>query len=498
MSGLSGNTKRWMQLSLATAQARRIGAPTAMNTALEEAASDPSMRRLHPALLTWIAENFVSAADFPAAIEACTRLRKCFGGTDWGQDSFLIEARSYRRLGDIGAALRSYEAAMRGTSDAARTARFEHGMLLERADRRDEAACSFRELLAKRPAGSLRGWLDRIEDAAERCLTRCLHPPAPGADSPQELAFELARALRERDFDALRRLASPTHFGVGVSELSYIGFDAIADGLADVLTRSTVLADPLRLDMTGGSVGLVTTGWADPVPIKRILFQITEEPSGWQWTGVTPSGVGFMPKLGPDDPPPHPRPPPPGPPQVTLQAPWENGQCLRAGGLDRWAESFIPFVGWFIMLADSESDCGYGAYGYYYGQGDHVGIDYNAIDFTAYYRFSPYVSRIPITPVLAAHDGVVTNSYGDTPYGVKTRNNLVELDHLWPAQIDFFMNAPGSTPRKYSRRETSQWPAKRSGWTRRRNAHSLSASDARSLCQQCDADSAGYGPRHHG
>ncbi len=330
---------------------------------------------------------------------------------------------------------------------------------------------SLRELLTRKPAESVVAWIDRPEDAAERCLERCMHPPAPCGKSPEDVAFQLARALRERDVEALRRLASPTHFGVGVSGFSYVGFDAIADGLKEALASSNVLADPLRLDISGGTISLVTTGWNDPVPIKRILFQIGEEPSGWRWTGVTPSGAGFMPKLGPGDPPPHPRPPPPGTRQVALQAPWENGECLRAGGLDRWAESFIPLVGWFIMFIDSESDCGYGAYGYYYGQGDHVGPNYNAIDFTGYFRYSPYVSRIPIMPVLAAHDGVVQDVYGDTPYGLKTKNNFVNLDHLWPEQVEFFLNAPGSNPDEKLANGLPTGPGGQGGETRTRYLH---------------------------
>ena len=52
--------ENWMQLSLATVWARRFGAATSMNSALEEAASDPVMRRLGPALLSWVAENFIT------------------------------------------------------------------------------------------------------------------------------------------------------------------------------------------------------------------------------------------------------------------------------------------------------------------------------------------------------------------------------------------------------------------------------------------------------
>ncbi len=119
MDELSPNARPWMQLSLATVQARRAGAATSMNTVLEQAAADPSLRELKPALLLWVAENFFAVADFPSGIEACKRLRQHFRHTEWGEDSFFIEARSHRRSGDIDAALRVYDAVAEGTSQAA-------------------------------------------------------------------------------------------------------------------------------------------------------------------------------------------------------------------------------------------------------------------------------------------------------------------------------------------------------------------------------------------
>jgi hypothetical protein len=470
---VSAEAERWMALSSATVRARRAQMAPVVNAALQQATAESTLRRLWPAMMLWAAENLVHGAAFPAAIDACSQLRQRFGGTEWADDAFLVEAQAHLRLGDQSAALRSYEAAAHGDSDAARTARLEHGLLLERSGLPDGAAASFRELLTRGPAESKRSWFDRVEDIAERCLRRCTNRPTetPGCASAQEVAFQLARALREKDFEALQRLASATHFGVGVSEFSYLGFDAIADGLKDVLARSTILVDPTRLDTTGGTVGLVTSGWAEPVVINRLLFQISEEPSGWRWTGVSPSGVGFMPKLGPGD-----GPPPPthhGPPllQAPAKAPWEAGECLRAGGITRWAESFIPFYGIFLQLSDLASDCGFGAYGYYYGQGDHTNQNHYAIDFSGYVRFGPYWSKIPFLPAVAAHSGVVTATYGDTPYGIKTRNNLVELDFLTPEQIQFFLAAPGSTPDEKLHNGLPSGPGGQGGETRTRYLH---------------------------
>lgn len=431
---------------------------TAVNATLRAADDEVRLRVLSPTLQFWSAENLLLDAQFPAAAAACADLRERFPETVWAEESHLLEAQAHVRLGDVDAALGVYDLAAHGESVVAHRARFEHGALLERQNRRAEAEVSFRDLLRRRPSESLGSWFDRIEDAAERRIKRCIGQPSPGCPSPRDVAFRLARALREKDMAALRALSSPTHFAVGITESSYLGFDAIADGLRDALGRSAVVADPTRLDLSGGTVGLVTTGWSPANPIDRIVFQISEEPSGWSWTGVTPSGPGFMPKLDPGDPPPFPRPHPggpPGPPQppFVLKAPWPSGQCFHAGGIGRYLESFIPIWGWFIVLADMSgdcgySDCGYGAYGLYYGQWPtHQGKDYYAVDFTAYTRFLHYASRVPYTEALAAHYGVVTDAYGDTPYGLHSGypNNFVNLEYLTPSQVAAYLNAPPGT-----------------------------------------------------
>ena len=116
MKAPSTEARKWMQVSLATVQARRMRFATSVNGMLQQAADDPALRRLRPALLLWAAENLLQGAEFHAAIDASTRLRQEFGGTEWGDDSFLVEAQAYRRLGDIDAALRTYEAAAHGGS----------------------------------------------------------------------------------------------------------------------------------------------------------------------------------------------------------------------------------------------------------------------------------------------------------------------------------------------------------------------------------------------
>src|SRR2546423_7556899 len=97
--------------------------------------------------------------------------------------------------------------------------------------------------------------------------------------------------------DELRRLASPTHFSWGGPELNPRDFESIADDLRNDLQCSEVLSDPTRLEGSGESASLVTTGWTGRIFIGRILFQISNEPNGWQWTGISLTGIGLLKKV---------------------------------------------------------------------------------------------------------------------------------------------------------------------------------------------------------
>ena len=137
-------------------------------------------------------------------------------------------------------------------------------------------------------------------------------------------------------------------------------------------------------------------------------------------------------------------------PDFSFKAPWPRGTCLRAGGIIRYAESFvIPIYGSIITLIDQWGDCGFGAYGLYYGQPPtHLGGNRFAIDFTGYYRGVLYASDVPVTPAVAAHDGVVTFANDQTPYGLKSgpaSGNSIHLDHLTSSELSVFLRS-GSLP----------------------------------------------------
>jgi tetratricopeptide (TPR) repeat protein len=426
------------------------GQPLRLNDALRQAGDNEKLKTLHPAFFGWSAENFFHATDFKSTIEVCHALVKRFPSSEWAGNARLLEAQAHLHLGDVDAALHAYDEAASGSSPIAADARFAHAQLLERNGRKDEAVASYGELVQAPAVESRHSWFERIEQAAERCIRRCTHPnPPPTCTSPRDLAFRLAKALRERDFHELRRLASPTHFGWGGPEVGAQGFDSIADALKSDLHCSEVLADPMRLEGNGESVALVTTGWNGSVFIGRILFQLSNEPAGWQWTGVSLTGIGLLRKVG-DDCPSFPRPSPGGylQPDFSFKAPWAKDECLRAGGLYRFGESMTPLLGWLIILQDLFSDCGYGAYGAYYGGPieTHQGVNYFAVDFTGYWRPFAFASKIPVTTALAAHDGLVRRAVYTHPYADKSGANLVELDHLWPPELEHYL-ATGELPR---------------------------------------------------
>src|SRR5262245_38007152 len=130
---------RWKALSLATSQGRMVGHPLRINDALRQAADEPGLRTLHPALLGWVGENYFHAARFTAAIDVAQELRRLHPTGEWAQQAHLLEAQSWMRLGDIDRALRAYEAAAEGESDIALAARFDHAQLLERNRKTDQA-----------------------------------------------------------------------------------------------------------------------------------------------------------------------------------------------------------------------------------------------------------------------------------------------------------------------------------------------------------------------
>jgi hypothetical protein len=133
-----------------------------------------------------------------------------------------------------------------------------------------------------------------------------------------------------------------------------------------------------------------------------------------------------------------------------LKAPWPNGICFRAGGINRYALSKAPFIGGFIVAWDTFSCCGYGPYGFYYDQGTtHRDIDKFAIDFVRYQQGVPLLNLALSTQALAAHPGVVTNVVDHHSFGDMSMANRVELDWLTKAETQNFVKMGGAVQGKF-------------------------------------------------
>jgi tetratricopeptide (TPR) repeat protein len=147
-----------------------------------------------------------------------------------------------------------------------------------------------------------------------------------------------------------------------------------------------------------------------------------------------------------------PREPPTPEYDFSLKAPWKAGDCWRAGGLNRYLESYIPIYGQIMELVDTFSDCGYGPGGFYYDQNTtHKGIYKYAIDFTRYQKGLPNVMIGGLQWALAAHHGVVSDLRRDIPTGDKSDKNFVELDYLNPDERKQLMMGGSPQPKYRSR-----------------------------------------------
>lgn len=472
----TAKVRLWAHLSEHVLRARVGGDPVSANDGLRVYIDRDPGGILTPALLLWTGDNFKLAARFPEAIETYARIverfadRASINGRPWAAHGLEQMALCHERLGDWPAAIAAYQRIVDGfplgTSPA--WLQYRIGRAEEEAGRNREAIAAYRN--AERSALQPGLPPDEFSDLGRRAAER-LERPSRGVPSVRALAASVARALHERNINALAEIASSTHFGVGVTHLDFVPFESIAEDLRRDLANSRIDVDPTALEGTSTKMTLRTDGWQGEVFKGQILFVFTGSRGGWEWMGMalTQPGTGFEPLNIPgqaarmqddnDDDDPDPDPPiirhPPtggggGGDVFWMKAPWPSGICFRAGGLNRFIASKLPFIGGFIALADTVSCCGYGPYGFYYDQGTtHRNIDKFAIDFVRYERFAPYLNRALSTHALAAHPGVVTRVVDGHSFGDMSDANRVELDWLTKAETQNFVKMGGTVQGKF-------------------------------------------------
>ena len=315
------------------------------------------------------------------------------------------------------------------------------------------------------PASTQLGTHELARRAAER-----IRKPGEGIrPQPEYVARELARALEQRDDATLGKLASPTHFTLGVmhSERHFVEREKVLGQLVADLRSSKVLVDPTASFGCGEKRYLNTDGWAGEFFAGRVVFILTRAREGWEWSGVALTQLSeawerfFEPFERQEN----------QPLTLSIKAPWPAGTSFRAGGLIGFSVQMAIFgaMGWpwgaIAMWTASLNSCGFGPGGLYYNQpSTHLGAEAFAIDFCKFLPGAPLLPTAGGTPILAVADGLVTGVESVNPSGSSSSGNCVRLEHMTESELSGSSSSGSSPGRGCSCRSppaSSTWPARR-------------------------------------
>lgn len=439
-------------------RARHAGLASGPNEALLAQAKQKDSDELAPMLLLWAADSLVAECRFEEAIELYREVLNhepvsTVREFDVRGVALLATAEAFAGLGDGDAAIGAYaqlaESDLPGTSAA--RAWYELGRTAADAGRDDDARQAFLRVgeAKEEPDSAQVPYAEMATRAAERLEAG----GAVARPDAEVLARELAGALRRRDVQALRSLASPTHFAVGLGgHFHFVDIEETLDRISKDLNGSEVRSDPRALAGCGGRRHLETKGWAGEWFSGATTLTLGRTRDGWEWTGISPLAPteAWLKHMEPDELATN------QPLSLPIKAPWPSGIRMQAGGLRRYiaeqagivAVTFIPFWGWGIAAtitgALSARPCGFGPGVLYYNMGPthlpSVEMSSFAIDFVRYLQFLPYANATGGTPALSVAAGVVTRSdamfvSGD---GDPDHANRVEIRHATEGAI--FLN----------------------------------------------------------
>ncbi len=427
----------WKHASGLVLQARSGQRACSSNEALGYFIKEDPSGPLAPLMLAWTADNLVFDKNFEEAIGAYEGLfkrhgKKRFRGLPWGVHALEQMANCHASLGRPERAVQCLSTALALPGhDAESWLHFRTAQILEENFKDRDAQRAFRRVTSN--ADDLHRTDVPLPELARRAAAR-LEGKGPLETFPDRLSTKLVRALEKRDMKTLARLASRTHFSLGVagSETDFLDFGEIEASLKQDLRRSKIVADPAALLGSGGKLYLQTDGWSGELLKGRVYFILARVRDGWEWRGValTRPDEPFY-KLFPPAVPEKNQ-----PLQLPIKAPYPKNTCFRAGGLTHFLESFLPFVGGFIALSDTFSSCGYGPGGFYYNQGPtHKGQDAFAIDFTHYQHGLPFRNTAGGVPVLAVQEGIVSMVRSNITSGDSSLENRVQIDHPSPSEL---------------------------------------------------------------
>jgi murein DD-endopeptidase MepM/ murein hydrolase activator NlpD len=426
--------ERWVELSRLTQVVATGARPSSINHLLEEETAREPSSPVAPAYRLWAAENLSREGRYEEALKIYDLVLEVdqsaegLLGLDFGRSALHHKAGAAARAGRIDLAITTCRELAEGSGNPAE-AFLEAGRFAEEAGRSDEAAALYRRAAESKPSG-----LDSAEDKARRALLRMQDARTPFFAGVAKLTDLLTTAVETQDPQALRGLASRTHFAAGPAG-GHLVFedDTVLDHLCAELAARTIRVEPHLLGQ-GAKRYLFTRGWQGLWFRDRVGFALVHGARGWQWTGVLltvatdPWRERWMPRNQRTN----------QPLPLELLAPWPASERFTAGGLEDFAlkSAAVLAAGIFgpiVAEGFSLQDCGYGTRGFYYNEGPtHQDEDAFAIDFTRYRRGVPFDNESGGTPVLAAADGLVVTACGGTSSGDDSASNTVEIQHPDP------------------------------------------------------------------
>lgn len=427
----------WHQLAAQVMKSRTCENCSRTNVSLLAAAEREPQAPPAPAFRLWMADNLSIDGNYSEAIKtyddclyAWESARPLTAHQDLVTGASMHKAQALHLSGDLQGAMSAYNDLI-SQRPANKIAAFEAGVIAERLND-NSTACDYYKRIAS-PELSVK--TDDPAQLARRAMERLNSKDVHYCHNAIILADQLTVALERRDTRSLRRIASTTHFAVGPVG-GHTGFESLE--LLDEFLKELPQGDvkvKRQLLGSGGKRYLPSTGWKGKWFHGDVSLIINEAPSGWQWTGIALHNANehWIERWKPsviqtNDPLP-----------FNILAPWPQGQCFTAGGLLEFiGEAALVAAAWpfsaLVALGFASANCcGWGARGYYYNIGPtHDEEDAFAIDFTRYRRFVPFDNESGGTPVLAVHEGIVSNVRAGRPSGDSSTDNRVEIEHADP------------------------------------------------------------------
>lgn len=449
-------TGLWEHLSELVIGSRHTKEPSSSNEALYYYEKNDPRSFMNPTYALWRGDSLVQEWRFKEAIAAYDHIVNKYPkltmsgdakGKAWASLALEQIAVCHERLGNIDGAITSYSRILKSFSKENSKAwiYFQTGSLYEENGNHQKATEFYHKAASSPNDTSDADW--EIPDLAKRHAMR-LENPGQQFSSSKQLAIALTRAIEKRNSDTLSSLISKTHFCVGVqgSEMRFADWKFVMSFIKKDIAKAKIMIDPYNLRGNGSKWYLTTEGWDGELLKGRLSFLLTESKYGWQWSGIvlTQPGKGwdkiFPPAKRQEN----------QPLEITIKSPFQRGENWRAGGLNRFLESFNPFWGWVIFLEDNFSGCGYGPGGFYYNQGStHRGSDAFSIDFTKYVPHLPYFFDSDNRLVLAVQQGVVSFVRSFVRGGNPDIDNRVEMRHAGPGDFARPIGSPPGPPMKY-------------------------------------------------